>query len=209
VNKGAMLIPKTGHPSDHLPTLMDFSEAICPPERRALREIVETAEVVREGDHLYLLARVSAATLDSLATFETSREDLEVEPDVEQVNEDGTNESALEWNGSSSGHAMIQDDREFDCPAARQRFIAERQEPPRERRYVDLWIAERLGLTGADAEAYAKEVVVADFDKSGDAAILRKVLADLSARNIDLSEHRIAKKMEELTVEAKEQIMTG
>ncbi len=77
VNKRAMLIPKTGKPSDHLPTLMDFSEAICPPERRALREIVETAEVVREGDHLYLLARVSAATLDSLATFETSREDLE------------------------------------------------------------------------------------------------------------------------------------
>ncbi len=77
VDKRAMLIPKTGHSSDHLPTLMDFSEVLCPPERRALREIVETAEVVRKGDHLYLLARVSAATLDSLATFETSREDLE------------------------------------------------------------------------------------------------------------------------------------
>ena len=102
VNKRAMLIPKTGQYSDHLPTLMDFSEAICPPERRALREIVETAEVVREGGHLYLVARVSAATLDSLATFETSREDLEVEPDAEQVNEDGsdnedgTNESAAD-----------------------------------------------------------------------------------------------------------------
>ena len=77
VDKRTMLIPKTGHPADHVPTLMDFSEALCPPERRALREIVETAEVVREGDHLYLLARVNAATLDSLATFETSREDLE------------------------------------------------------------------------------------------------------------------------------------
>ena len=52
VDKCAMLIPKTGRPSDHLPTLMDFSEAICPPERRDLREIVDTAEVVREGDHL-------------------------------------------------------------------------------------------------------------------------------------------------------------
>jgi hypothetical protein len=50
---------------------------------------------------------------------------------------------------------------------------------------------------------------VADFDEPGDAAILRKVLADLLARNIDLSEHRIAKKMEELSVEAKEQIMTA
>ena len=43
VNKRAMLIPKTGHYSDHLPTLMDFSEVLCPPERRALREIIETA----------------------------------------------------------------------------------------------------------------------------------------------------------------------
>ncbi len=84
VNKRAMLIPKTGDPSDDLPKLFDFSEVICPPERRALREIVETAEVVRENGHVYLTARVSAATLDSLATFETSREDLEDGSDHEQ-----------------------------------------------------------------------------------------------------------------------------
>ena len=77
VNKRHMLIPKTGCPEDHIPTLMDFSEVLCPPERRALREIVETAEVVRENGHVYLVARVSSATLDSLATFETSRADLE------------------------------------------------------------------------------------------------------------------------------------
>ena len=106
VNKRAMLIPKTGDVTATIPTLMDFSEVICPAERRALREIVETAEVVKEGDHLYLVARVSAATLDSLATFETSREDLEVEPDAEQVDEDGTNESALEWSMAPNGHAV-------------------------------------------------------------------------------------------------------
>ena len=123
VNKRAMLIPKTGHPSDHLPTLMDFSEVICPAERRALREIVVTAEVVREGDHLYLLARVSAATLDSLATFETSRKDLEVEPDAEQVdedgsdNEDGTNDSAADWQETGPGSLE-----------ARRGYIAGRQE---------------------------------------------------------------------------------
>ncbi len=113
VNKRAMLIPKTGHPSDHIPTLMDFSEVICPAERRALREIVETAEVVREGDHLYLLARVSAATLDSLATFETSREDLEEGADHELVNEDGTNESSHERDAMGPDH---------------RRYLAERQE---------------------------------------------------------------------------------
>jgi len=122
VNKRAMLIPKTGNPSDHIPTLMDFSETICPPERRALREIVETAEVVREGDHLYLVARVSAATLDSLATFETSREDLENDCD-ELVNEDGsdnedgTNESAANWQETLPGSV-----------AARSGYIAGRQE---------------------------------------------------------------------------------
>ena len=72
-----MLIPKTGDPTESIPRLFDFSEVICPAERRALREIVETAEVVRENDHVVLVARVSAATLDSLASFETSREDLE------------------------------------------------------------------------------------------------------------------------------------
>ncbi len=84
ITKRAMLIPKTGDPTEHIPRLFDFSEVICPPERRALREIVETAEVVRQNGHVYLTARVSAATLDSLATFETSREDLEDGADHEQ-----------------------------------------------------------------------------------------------------------------------------
>ena len=116
VSKRAMLIPKTGHVTDDIPRLMDFSEVICPAERRALREIVETAEVVREGDHLYLVARVSAATLDSLATFETSREDLENDCD-ELVNEDGTNESAADWQETLPGSL-----------AARCGYLAERQE---------------------------------------------------------------------------------
>ncbi len=119
VNKRAMLIPKMGDPYRHVPTLMDFSEAICPPERRALREIVETAEVVREGDHLYLLARVSAATLDSLATFETSREDLEEGADAEQVNEDGSDNADGTNESSYEPGAEGPDQR---------RYLAERQE---------------------------------------------------------------------------------
>ncbi len=140
VNKRAMLIPKTGNPSDHLPTLMDFSEAICPPERRALREIVETAEVVRDGDHLYLLARVSAATLDSLATFEASREDLEEdnEPSIGAGYAGGYEVDAeLDTSDYEPDH-----DREPDAPGLRRRFIVERQQPGRVhewngRRFVD------------------------------------------------------------------------
>ncbi len=140
VSKRAMLIPKTGHPSDHIPTLMDFSEVICPPERRALREIVETAEVVREGDHLYLLARVSAATLDSLATFETSREDME---------EDNEPSIGAGYGGGYEVDAELdtsdfepEPDEEHDFPRERQKYIKDRQEPGREhiwhgRRFVD------------------------------------------------------------------------
>ena len=82
-NKRAMLIPKTGDPTRYIPQLFDFSEMLCPPERRALREIVAGADVVQEGKHTYLVARVSPDTLDALATFETGREDLEEGADHE------------------------------------------------------------------------------------------------------------------------------
>jgi hypothetical protein len=106
ITKRHMLIPKTGNPTDHIPTLMDYSTIICPPERRALREIVETAEVVRQNGHVYLTARVSSATLDSLATFETSREDLEDGSDHEIVNEDrdDADYEAVDEDGTNYGH---------------------------------------------------------------------------------------------------------
>ncbi len=74
---------------------------------------------MREGDHLYLLARVSAATLDSLATFETSHEDLEEGADAEQVNEDGSDNEDGTNESSYDGDARGPDQR---------RYIAERQE---------------------------------------------------------------------------------
>ena len=49
----------------------------------------------------------------------------------------------------------------------------------RRNKLLGLWAAEQMGLSGADAEAYAKEVVVADFEEAGDDDVLRKVLGDL------------------------------
>lgn len=77
----------------------------------------------------------------------------------------------------------------------------------RRNKLLGLWIAEMIGKTGADAEAYAREVVVADFDEPGIADLVRKVMADLASHNVELSEHRLQKKMEELLVEAKQQVM--
>ena len=72
---------------------------------------------------------------------------------------------------------------------------------------LGLWVAELLGKTGEEAEAYAREVVAADFEEPGDDDVVRKVLADFEEAGTDLSEHRLRKKMEELLEVAKEQVM--
>jgi len=82
------------------------------------------------------------------------------------------------------------------------RFKAE----ARRNRLLGLWVAELLGLSGAEAEAYAKEVVMADLQEPGSEDVFRKVRADLDAKGVDISDHRIRHRMEELLVEAMEQI---
>ncbi len=78
----------------------------------------------------------------------------------------------------------------------------------RRNKLLGLWVAELLGLSGADADAYAKEVVSADFEDPGDADVVRKVLGDTEPKNLDLNEHSLRKKMDELLTVAKEQIMS-
>lgn len=76
----------------------------------------------------------------------------------------------------------------------------------RRNRQLGMWVAEKLGKTGADAETYAKEVVVADFVEAGDEDVYRKVKADLDAAGAQVSEHQIRRKMEELLAVAMEQM---
>ncbi len=71
------------------------------------------------------------------------------------------------------------------------------------------WAAEKLGLTGADAEAYAKTVVMADFEEAGDDDVFRKVSTDFQAKGVAQSEHQIRRTMEELMNAAIAQIKTG
>ena len=49
------------------------------------------------------------------------------------------------------------------------------------------WAAEKISLDGAAAVAYAKEVIVSDFDEPGDDDLLRKVLGDLEAKGLETS----------------------
>lgn len=69
-----------------------------------------------------------------------------------------------------------------------------------------LWIAEKLGLSGDAADAYAKDVVMADFDLPGDDDIFVKVQADLTAKSIEISEHTLHKHLETCREQAAVQI---
>ena len=63
--------------------------------------------------------------------------------------------------------------------------------------------------SGAEAEAYAKSVVMADFEEAGDADVLRKVQGDLEAAGHPLSETDLRRTMDELMVRAVEEIQAG
>jgi hypothetical protein len=76
----------------------------------------------------------------------------------------------------------------------------------RRNKALGLWAAEKLGKTGADAEAYAKEVVLSDIQEAGDHDVLRKVKGDFDAAGIDQSEHQIRRTMDELMAKAVEDV---
>jgi hypothetical protein len=74
----------------------------------------------------------------------------------------------------------------------------------RRNKMLGLWAAEKLGLTGAEAEAYAKEVVVADFDAPGDEDVFQKLRKDFDAKGVHQSDHQIRRTMAELMDKAVE-----
>jgi len=82
------------------------------------------------------------------------------------------------------------------------RFKAE----ARRNKLLGLWAAGLLGKEGADAEAYAKEVIVADLEEAGDEDVFRKIRADFDAANVEQSDHQIRRNMNECMAEAIAQI---
>ena len=79
----------------------------------------------------------------------------------------------------------------------------------RRNKLLGLWAAEKLGLTGADAEAYAKEVVMADFEEAGDDDVFRKIRKDFDAKGVAQSDQQIRTTMDELMAQAVAQIKAG
>jgi hypothetical protein len=76
----------------------------------------------------------------------------------------------------------------------------------RRNKLLGLWAAEKLGKSGADAEAYAKSVVIADFEEAGDDDVFRKVRKDFDNAGVDQSDHQIRRTMDELMAQAVEAV---
>lgn len=72
----------------------------------------------------------------------------------------------------------------------------------RRNKLLGQWAAEKLGLIGGAAEAYAKDVVIADFQEVGDQDVFRKVRADFDAKKLTISDEEIRRVMDELMAKA-------
>ncbi|MFD2238528.1 DUF1476 domain-containing protein [Aureimonas populi] len=105
---------------------------------------------------------------------------------------------------------MSMDDRrnEFESRYARDQELLFRIEA-RRNKLVGLWAAGKLGKEGAEAEAYAQEVLKASFARPGEEGVFDKVRADFDAANVDQSDHQIRRQLAESFSEAERQITAG
>ena len=79
----------------------------------------------------------------------------------------------------------------------------------RRNRLLGAWAAELMGLTPEESEAYGKSVVQADFEEAGSEDVVRKLLGDLTQAGCDVDEATVRTKMEEKSIEARRQFMSG
>ncbi|HEV7344573.1 MAG TPA: DUF1476 domain-containing protein [Devosia sp.] len=85
---------------------------------------------------------------------------------------------------------------------AEKKFKAE----ARRNKLLGIWAAELLGLTGAEANAYAADVVAADFEEAGDEDVFRKVSSDFKVKGLTVGDDVIRQKMAQLVHVANEQV---
>jgi hypothetical protein len=77
----------------------------------------------------------------------------------------------------------------------------------RRNRLLGLWVAEKLGMSGDAAVAYAREAVAGAFAEGGDKAVVARISSDLSPKAI--SEDEIRTQMSELMAHAIAQVKAG
>jgi hypothetical protein len=100
------------------------------------------------------------------------------------------------------------DDREraFEAKYARDEEMQFRI-TARRNRLLGEWAARQMGLSEAEAESYAKDVVRADFEEAGDHDVVRKVLGDLTAAGVDCDEDQLCEVLRNKEIDARRQII--
>ncbi|MXO57973.1 DUF1476 family protein [Altererythrobacter salegens] len=78
----------------------------------------------------------------------------------------------------------------------------------RRNKLLGQWAADKMGLTPEETDAYAKEVVQADFEEAGDEDVIRKVFGDLTSAGCEIDEAEVRSMLEEKAVEARRQLMS-
>jgi len=73
----------------------------------------------------------------------------------------------------------------------------------RRNRLLGEWAADRMGLSQAEREAYAKAVVQADFEEAGDEDVIRKLLGDLTSAGVETDEGQVRAALEAKQIEAR------
>ena len=76
----------------------------------------------------------------------------------------------------------------------------------RRNKLLGLWAAGQMGLSGAAADGYAKEVIAADFERPGEEDVFEKLRGDFDKKGVAVSDHMIRRQMAELLETAKREI---
>src|SRR5689334_25125414 len=100
------------------------------------------------------------------------------------------------------------DDREraFEAKYARDEEMQFRI-TARRNRLLGEWAARQMGLSEAETESYAKDVVRSDFEEAGDHDVVRKVLGDLTSAGVDCDEEKVTEALRNKEIEARRQII--
>ena len=100
------------------------------------------------------------------------------------------------------------DDREraFEAKYARDEEMQFRI-TARRNRLLGEWAARQMGLSDAEAEAYARDVIRSDFEEAGDHDVVRKLLGDLTSAGIECDDAQIQAALRNKEIEARRQII--
>jgi hypothetical protein len=77
----------------------------------------------------------------------------------------------------------------------------------RRNKLLGRWAAGLMGLSEVEADAYASDVVRADFEEAGDEDVIRKILGDLTSAGVDCDESRIREALGHKAIEARRQLI--